>query len=217
MISNSTIISSKKVLLLGDYKAAVWHPLTDMENTIIRVLDGFDITICEDYPSLTLNDFQAYNMIINYVDAWDKRANSDFAGALLGYVAGGGSLLTLHNGIIAHNLPEVEQMIGAAFTGHPQHEPIEYVYTGAHPVTNNMQPFSLDEEPYMFTMDNLAHVHIIMEYLYKGEKYPAAWLRYYGRGKSCYLSMGHTAVSFANECCGGILRRATLWCMGEPG
>jgi type 1 glutamine amidotransferase len=54
-----------------------------------------------------------------------------------------------------------------------------------------------------------------MEYVYKGEKYPAAWLRGYGKGKSCYLSMGHEPASFTNKCFGNLLRRAALWCVGE--
>lgn len=205
----------KKTLLLGDYKNAEWHPLSGMDDEITRILENFDLTISEEYPYLQLGDLQAYDLVINYIDAWDKRAGSDFAGALLGYVAAGGALLTLHSGIIAHTLPEIEQLIGARFTGHPPREVIEYVYAGAHPIMKEVQSFSINEEPYLFEMDNLAGVHIIMDYIYKGEKYPAAWVRGYGKGKSCYLSMGHEPASLANESCGSLLRRSALWCAGE--
>jgi type 1 glutamine amidotransferase len=205
----------KKILLLGDYKNAEWHPLRGVDEEIRRILDGCDLTVCEEYPYLRLDDLQAYDLVINYIDAWDKRAGSDFAGALLGYVAAGGSLLTLHSGIIADSLPEVEQLVGARFTGHPPREVIEYVYAGAHPIMKEVQSFSIDEEPYQLQMDNLAHVHVIMEYVYKGAKYPAAWVRGYGKGKSCYLSMGHEPASFANEGFANLLRRTALWCAGE--
>jgi len=205
----------KKALLFGDYKAGTWHPLRDVDEAIIRVLDDFEVTVCEEYPALTLEALQAYDVVINYIDAWGKRGNTDFAGALIGYVAGGGALLSLHGGIIAHSLSEIEQMIGGSFTNHPPREVIEYVHSAPHPIMRGVDPFSLDEEPYMFTMDNVAKLTMLMEYVYKGEKYPAAWLRGYGRGKSCYLSMGHTAESFENEGCAKLLRRCALWCVDE--
>ena len=205
----------KKTLLLGDYKAATWHPLKGVDEAVTKALDDFGITVCEEYPGLKLDDLQAYDLIINYIDAWGKRSNSDFAGSLIGYVAAGGTLLSLHNGIIAHSTPEMEQMIGGSFVSHPQHEVLEYVYAGAHPIMKDVQSFSIDEEPYVFNMDNLARVHMIMEYIYKGEKFPAAWLRSFGKGKSCYLSMGHTGESFLNPGCAKLLRRSALWCVNE--
>ena len=205
----------KKILLLGDYKNPQWHPMRGVDEELKRILEGFEITVSEEYPYLKLCDLQAYDLVINYIDSWDKRGNSDFAGAVLGYVAEGGALLTLHSGIIAHSLPEVEQLVGAAFTEHPPHEELEYVYAGAHPIMKKVESFTIDEEPYQFEMDKLARVHVIMEYIYKGEKYPAAWVRGYGKGKSCYLSMGHEPASFANAGFGNLLKRSALWCLGE--
>ena len=75
--------------------------------------------------------------------------------------------------------------------------------------------FSMDEEPYQFEMDSLARVHVIMDYVYQGQKYPAAWVRGFGGGKSVYLSMGHEAASFANEGCANLVLRSALWCAGE--
>jgi type 1 glutamine amidotransferase len=205
----------KKILILGDYKNAQWHPLNGVDNALRRILEGFDITISEDYPYLKLCDLSAFDLVLNYIDAWDRRAGSDFAGALIGYVAAGGALLTLHGGIIAHSLPEVEQLIGAAFTDHPPHEVIGYVWAGAHPIMKGVPDFAIDEEPYQFEMARLARVHVIMEYLYKGKQYPAAWLRGYGSGKSCYLSMGHEPTGFTNEPFADLIRRSALWCAGE--
>ena len=205
----------KRALLLGDYKSAQWHSMRGVDEELRRILEGFDLTITEDYPYLRLEDLQSYDFVVNYIDAWNRRAGADFAGALIGYVAAGGALLTLHGGIIARTSPEVEQMIGGAFQGHPNHEVLEYVYAGAHPIMNAVDSFSIDEEPYQFEMDPLARVHVIMDYVYHDQRYPAAWLRGYGSGKSCYLSMGHEAASFANEGCARLVRRSALWCAGE--
>ena len=205
----------KKVLLLGDYLSPAWHPLRGVDDEIVRILEGFDVTICEEYPYLTLAQMKEYDLIVNYIDAFDRRAGSDFAGELIGYVAGGGALLSLHASIIASSQPEVEELIGASFTGHPPQEVLTYQYAGAHPIMKAVETFAIDEEPYQFEMDNLAKVSMIMEYVYKGEKYPAAWLRGYGKGKSCYLQMGHSVASFKNEGFATLLRRSALWCVGE--
>ena len=208
----------KHFMLLGDYAKPRYHPLRGVDDAITGMLNDmfetYDISITEDYPTLTLDDLRKYNLIINYIDTWD-RANADFAGALLGYIAAGGRLLTLHSGIIAHSLPEIEQLVGACFTEHPPREPLEYTLAEAHPITRGLEPFTIDEEPYKFVMDNLARVSVFMEYTYKGEKFPAAWTRTYGSGKSCYLSMGHEAASFANEGFVKLIKRSLLWCMEE--
>jgi hypothetical protein len=204
----------KKVLLIGDYINYQWHPLRDVDEEIKRILDGFDVEITEEYPYLKLDDMRKYDLVLNYADALDRRAGADFAGALLGYVAGGGALLTLHNGILTSSIPELEQMIGATFTGHPPQEVIEYVYSNAHPIMKAVGSFSVDEEPYVFELDNLARANIIMEYIYKGEKFPAVWVRGYGQGRTCYIQPGHSPETFKNEGYGNLLKRAALWCTG---
>jgi len=205
----------KKVLLIGDYVNWQWHPLHGVDEEIKRILEGFDVTVTEDYPYLKLEDMQKYELIVNYADALDRRGNADFAGALLGYVAGGGALLSVHNGILTASIPELIQLIGAKFTGHPPQEVLEYVYSNSHPIMKAVDSFSIDEEPYEFELDNLAGVNIIMDYVYKDEKYPAVWLRGYGKGRTCYIQPGHTPGSFADEGFSNLFRRAALWCVGD--
>lgn len=206
----------KNALLLGDYKGGTWHLLHGVDEEIKRILDGFCVTVCEEYPGLSLEELEQYDLVINYIDAWGKRGNADLAGNLLAYVAKGGSMLALHNGgVIAKSSPDLEQMVGAEFVGHPKQEVLDYVVAQAHPITKQLEPFSIDEEPYQFTMANLSGLTMLMEYIYKGEKYPAAWLRSYGKGKVCYLSMGHSALSFQVEGFEKLLLKSALWCANQ--
>jgi len=203
------------VLLLGDYEDSYWHPLNGVDDEIKRILSGYEVTVCADYAGLTLEKLREYDVVVNYIDAWQKNGSATLAGTFLCYVAGGGAMLTIHNGIIAPGHPELGQMTGAAFTTHPPHEVIAYEAVGGHPITDAQEPFSIDEEPYQFNMDPLADVTMLMEYVYHGERYPAAWLRAFGSGKICYLSLGHNAESFKEAGFERLIKRSVMWLTGD--
>jgi type 1 glutamine amidotransferase len=105
--------------------------------------------------------------------------------------------------------------MGASFVEHPPNEPLKYAKSCEHSIVNTVNPFIINEEPYMFKMDNLANVTVIMEYIYKDKNNPAAWVRTYGNGRVCYLQPGHTSEAFADESFGLLLERAAMWCVDE--
>ncbi len=205
----------KSALLLGDYAHHTWHGLAGVDAQIAEILSDYKIEVCVEYAHLTAERLKAYDFLIDYIDGWSRCGNCDAAGELLSYVAQGGAVLGVHNGIIKHQNPELEQMMGGAFTGHPQHEVLSYAYKTAHPITKGLAPFSIDEEPYQFTLDPLANLTMLLEYTYHDAAYPAAWLRPFGKGKVVYLSPGHDAESFKVEGFRALLRRSAAWCAGD--
>jgi len=205
----------KKVLLVGDYSLATWHPLRGVDDELSRILSIYDLTITEDYDKLSIEELKEYDFVVNYIDAYDLRANSSLAALFISYVADGGAMMVIHNGIISRKLPELEQMVGGAFTHHPKHEKISFVPVDSHPLGKTIMPFEIDEEPYMFTMSNLAKLSIVMNYEYQNELYPAVWLRSFGKGKVIYIAPGHNAESFKNEGLELLVQQGALWCCNE--
>lgn len=205
----------KKALILGDYALATWHPLRGVDDELVRILDQYKVEICEDYPTLTLEKLKEYDFVVNYIDNWSKRGNSNCAGALIAYVADGGSMMAIHNGIIIKNHPELEQLMCGAFLNHPKHEVLKYTIAKSHPLTKTVMPFEIDEEPYMFKMSALVEPEIVMNYEYKGEQYPAVWLRSFGKGKMIYITPGHNAETFKHKGMETLIRQSALWCCGE--
>lgn len=207
---------TSRALLIGDTAMSRWHPLHGVDDQMVRILeDLFLLDITEDYPALTLPDLQKYTCVINYIDAWANRGTAAFAGALAAYVALGGSLLILHNGIICREHPELEQLAGASFKGHPERELLRYECVEQHPANAGIEPFEISEEPYQFTMDPLLKPTILLEYTYQGEKYPAAWLRPFGNGQVVYISIGHDSQSFTSKGFADLIRQSALWCTGS--
>lgn len=197
----------KKILAIGDYKekgakAANWHPFDGIDEQLEKILGADnDIKCTDEYPELTGRDLRQYDILVFYPDAWGKRATPKTAGAVLSYVARGGSILTFHSGLITPTNPEILLMHGAKFTGHP--EACDLKYTPAadskHPILNGIPEFTIFEEPYRFTMAELAAHEMLLTYSHEGQTYPAAWTLPYGMGKVVYLSIGHTAKSFESE------------------
>ena len=205
----------KKILVLGDYSLGTWHPLYGVDAQLKRILNEYSVEITNEYQKLTLDILFDYDFIINYIDAFDKRGSSDISSLLISYVALGGVMMVVHNGIIVKKQPELEQMYGASFNGHPRHEQIKFVHAESHPLGKTIMPFEVDEEPYMFTMSNIAKVTVVMNYEYHDELYPAVWVRVFGNGKILYILPGHNAQTFKNEGFEILIRQGALWCLNE--
>ena len=209
---------NEKILVLGDYKAAKWHPLKGVDDCLKQILKDYEVSFSEEYSSLCSCELKKYDALICYADAWNSNATKQTAGAILSYAAEGGALVTIHNGIITRSNPEVELMHGARFTGHP--EACDLTYTPVdlkHPILEGIKPFTIFEEPYRFTVAELAKTELLITYSHEGKDWPAAWTLFYGMGKIAYLSMGHSAKSFENETFARLIVNSVVWASTKEG
>ena len=206
----------KRALLLGDYENANWHPLKEVDKEISEILmDEISVFPTEDYGDLKLEDFMKYDMVILYVDQWEKKANKELISALLSFACQGGAILALHNGIILPNSYELSQMLGAKFTGHPEHRLLKYIVTAPeHIIMEGIEKFEMDEEPYQFAFDPFTEKVMLLEFTSEEKQWPGAWAQEYGKGKIVYLSPGHNAASFKNEMYRKLVLRSSKWSMG---
>jgi len=206
-------MNKKTVLVLGDSAQAHWHFMNAAEPYLRTTLeDCYDLTFSEDYPALTLETLNKYDLVINYIDNWGERGTVAAGVALQTFVAGGGQLLSLHSGIIQRVPGFLQQMQGAAFTGHAEYATLNYKTTSVvHPVTEGILQFSMGEEPYEFQLDPLAEKEMVLEYELNGKVYPAAWVMTYGFGRIVYLAPGHDARSFCVPAFQKLIRNSALW------
>jgi len=187
---------SKRILVIGDYEEGKWHPLTGVDKQFEKILSGYEVKCTADYTVLAPCDLKVYDILICYTDAWRARGTHELAGSILSYVADGGKLLSIHSGIIMSNTPEMELMQGGKFTGHPEACDLTYTPASHHPIMDGITEFVIFEEPYRFTMANIAEPEILLTYAHEGKSWEAAWTLPYGKGSVVYLSMGHSAISF---------------------
>lgn len=201
----------KKILVIGNYKDAMYHPLTGVDEELRRIFSDMDLVCTDDTGMLPELENERYDGMISYLDIWNGALSEKEAEAVLSFVDRGGALLLIHNGISIQNREELKKMLGGKFTGHPPQENIRFKVK-AQAVTEGCEDFSLTEEPYRFELEE-DDKDIFLTYCYRGQEYPAGWSKCCGKGRLVFLTPGHTAESFRNEAYGRLIRRSMDWCL----
>lgn len=205
-----------RALLLGDFTNAPWHPLEPARLELQAILaPEFELTATEDYAVMGRLSLEDYPLFISYADCWNRPVAPELTAGLLRYAAGGGGLLVIHNGISLQSSSELAQLAGARFTGHPPYQPLRYHPLANHPLLEGVEPFALDEEPYMFELDPIGARTEFLAFEFEGNRYPAGWERTYGLGKIVYLQPGHHAPSFKPASYRRLVRNCARWASGR--
>ncbi len=192
-----------KLLIYGDNTSVLWHPLKGIEPWAENLRKaGHEVTMSENYPEVTLELLARYDVCICYIDNWANRGTPQAAEIFCQYVAEGGRMLSIHNGIIVKSAENFLDMQGASFHHHPEAEEISYfeeenLADGQEILLKDFEPFAIKEEPYMFDM-RATEKNIYLWYTYRGEAYPAAWTVNHGKGQLVYIAAGHEARVFAH-------------------
>ncbi|SDM86441.1 hypothetical protein SAMN04487897_101296 [Paenibacillus sp. yr247] len=205
------------VLLIGDDTDAPWHPLEPARQELEAILSGeFQLTSTEDYNCFAELDQSQFPLCISYTDCWNRDLTMEQSAGLLRFVAGGGRLLVIHNGISLQRSYELLQMIGAKFIGHPPYQALKYYRTAEnHPLLEGVENFNMDEEPYLFDFDPFTPKTVFLEFEFAGNRYPAAWEQAYCLGKVIYLQPGHHAPSFKSEAYRRLVLNSACWLSGR--
>jgi len=204
-------------LLVGDVADAPWHPLEPARRQLEALLDGVvRLESTEDYDRFARLDANETPLCISYTDCWNRNLRPEQTAGLLRFVAGGGSLLVIHNGISVQCSYELAQMIGGKFTEHPPYQALTYHPSAeGHPLLDGVEPFALDEEPYMFELDPFTDKTVFLEYAFEGKRYPAGWEHRYGLGRVVYVQPGHHEPSFLPPSYRRLLSNSVRWLLAR--
>lgn len=184
----------KKILVLGNYTDAMYHPLTDVDKRLKDIFSEGDFTFTEN-PN-DLKECKEYDLIVSYWDDWNNAIPEDAANALINYVKNGGVLFGIHNGISLQLNEELKNVFGAKFLYHPEQEVIKISTSRIGENEKNKDfYFEVKEEPYQYELID-DDKEIFMTYEYQGKSYPGGWSKTYGSGKVVYVMPGHTFEKF---------------------
>lgn len=182
----------KKILMIGD-SPAIYHPLENII-PVKELLGGYDVIFTNDYDDfLRINNF---HLCICYIDDWFEPFKDKWAIAIKNYVANGGKMLIIHNGISLQNSTLLLEMLQAKFTHHPEAR-ILRINMLEHQITNHIESFEIFDEPYHYEF--FSEVKVIAYYEFDGKNLPAGWENKYGAGTIVYLMPGHNENIFKVE------------------
>lgn len=202
---------NKKAIVLGDNEPGKWHPFKAVEEHFYSILStSFQVECSDDYNVLDEEKLNEYDLFVSYIDRFKTKISAAQRASLVRFVAKGGGLLVIHNGISLQHNHELYGLVGTRFTGHPPYTNLSFQINGEHPITNGIDPFTMDEEPYYF--ESFAYdTNILLTYMHEGEVRPAAWAHEYGLGKVVYLMPGHHAPSFEHLVFRQLIIQAAEW------
>ncbi|ULL14739.1 ThuA domain-containing protein [Paenibacillus sp. H1-7] len=208
-----TEMAKKRILIIGDDHLGAWHPLELVQNELEKILGGeFRLTVTRNYDYLSTLNTSEYAAVISYADIWTRKLTSGQIAGLLRFVAGGGGLLAIHNGISLAGSYELLQVIGAKFVTHPPYQKLHfYRIMNEHPLLEGVADFTIEEEPYQFEFDPFTPRTVLIEYEYHGKRWPSMWEHNYGLGKVVYLHPGHRADSFKPEAIQRLILNSVRW------
>lgn len=207
--------TKQKAIAFGDYTDPDWHQFTAIDAELGTILaEEVELTCTEDYGGLARDELAAYDLIITYADRWKAKSTPELVDAVLAFVAGGGGMLCLHNGIIVSDY-ELTQMYGGIFTMHPPYETLQFrVPATEHPILEGISDFAMGEEPYQFDLDPFTERTALLEYEYEGRRWPAAWAHRFAKGRVVYLAPGHNVESFQHPMFRRLIANGARWAMG---
>lgn len=207
---------TKQVLVLCDDK---WHPAQVVRGGIEKLgTDDFAFDVIENsrqwsaarmgqYPLVLLAKANQISAVEN--EPWMTPAIEE---AFLEYVRAGGGLLVVHSGTIVRDLPTLKRLIGGAFVQHPPKCDVTVTPQGEHPITVNVEPFTVFDEHYFMETDDLEAIHFLTTTSEHGAQ-SGGWLREEGDGRVCVLTPGHQPDVWQHPEFQTLLRNALLWCV----
>jgi type 1 glutamine amidotransferase len=209
-------IQQKDIIFLGT-ASAIYHPMEEIEVRLTELLKPCNVVSSADTKILNTLQLSTCALCILYPEFEQPEFKDPETAALLSFVAQGGSLLVLHNGISVQLRSELSQLVGAKFTEHPPYEELPeikyHLEQPSHPIFEGVLDFSLKDEAYQFEMDPFADKELLLSYFYEGNQYPAGWLRRYGKGRMLYLCCGHNVEGFKNPQFSQLLKNSAGWLM----
>lgn len=209
-------MSALKALALGSYSEVKYHPFAGVDRELEQIFaNDLQVHSSEDLRLLQAETLSDYKLVISYIEFSEEKIPAEQSGALLSYVAGGGGLLVVHNGVSIQRNQELGTMIGAHYTHHPEFTSLQMsIPAREHPIMQGIEDFAMDEEPYYFEKHPYFESTVLAEYPHGGAMRQAAWCHEFGLGRVVYLMQGHHLPSFSVEPFRQMIRRGGLWAAG---
>ena len=144
-----------------------------------------------------------------------KTIEDEILDALDRFVTGGGGLFALHSASASFKqVPRYFDILGGRFVTHGKIAPFTVRRTDkAASFFSVTDPFTVTDELYIHQYDDDVTVHYAAEAPNGPE--PVVWTKEHGKGRICYVSLGHRAGIYCQEAVRRIVVEGLLWTLKD--
>jgi predicted dehydrogenase len=184
------------------------------------LLEGFlaaagdmKVTRTTERSAIQKDNLSKYDVLLIYTQG-DGLSNKQVR-ELDDWVHGGGALVGLHCASDSfRNHRDYVALLGSEFIGHGPVHPFEVSSAGHdHYITRRIEPFTIEDELYLLEGDG-SRWTTLMDSPWQSSKQPMVYVREPGKGKVCYIALGHGEAAFNNPILQKITLRALRWATG---
>lgn len=213
----------KKILLFGGGGGHDYKTICPVLQESSATGGGFTVDyVAEDYEAFRAERLAPYDAIVLYHTG--NQLPLESKRGLVEGVAAGKGFVGIHAAADSFgNSPEYRAMVGGNFREHPfVREYIVSLADTGHPVTRGMAgytakdwerwpvyEFRVRDEQYLLDYDS--RVHLLATTVFKGRLWPVAWAKTWGKGRVCYLALGHDLEACRNRFFQQFMINAIRW------
>jgi len=196
----------------------LWHDLLaggqSIQNTLLDA--GIQATLRVGLERFSAEQEKTPDVYL--INAMAPRISSEAIKALEEKIASGIGLVALHaTNVTPQDLKGQEgffDLIGSRFVNHPPFTRFKVKAEAGHPVTDGVGEFDADDEPYEIEVtDKSAKVLATSEW--GGAVRPIVYVREHGKGRICYIALGHDGRAWSNPGFKKLVAQAAIWAGGK--
>ncbi len=208
-------MTNAQVIIAG---TDLWHDLLAGGQSIHKTLldEGIPATLRIGLERFSAEQEKVPDVYV--INAMAPRISAAGIEALTTKVAAGTGLVVIH----ATNVtpPDLEgqegffDLIGNRFVSHPPFTRFTVKPKDAHAITNGVDEFQADDEPYEIALNDKT-AQVLMTGEWGGAIHPIVYVRTHGKGRICYIALGHDGRAWSNPAFKKLVVQATGWCAAK--
>jgi scyllo-inositol 2-dehydrogenase (NADP+) len=200
----------KALLVIG----GTYHPFEACAEILSSHLRGqgiAEVAVTSDRKALTRLD--KYDLVIMYTCAGKLTPAQEKR--LCAFVEGGGGFVGIHAAnVMSEENADYLEMIGSRFVTHPPITQFTVNVTRDHQVTRRIDSFRVVDEFYICEKRTKRY-QVLATALWQGQEHPMVYVRSYGKGRVCYIAMGHDERTLGDPMFLRLVGKAVQWAANE--
>ena len=208
-------MAKTKVLVYSGGEIHDWKGCGDAIQAALEAAGQFEITrVNNDLDCLVAPNLDPYDVIVFYHTV-GSITEPQLQG-LLKFVEGGKGYVGVHSAADSfRECSTYRYFVGGYFVTHPRYRQYQVsVVDPTHPITKDIEEFFVTDEQYITGYD--PGNNILATALWRGKTVPVVWTKSHGKGRLCYIALGHNAESCRDETFKTLLTRGTVWAATPP-